>query len=102
MRVFLGTNAWLSATVFSGLCEELRVQCADRGRLLSSALIRSEADEVLQRKFPQVSNACADLFVTGYKRVLGWKPVPHTAGHLRMVSPRDAWGILMGGPSQPH
>lgn len=137
MRVFLDTHVWLSATIFSGLCEELVIQCADRGWLLSSALIRSEAHEVLQRKFPHAPNACAlfdaswrsaeliadmatpvddndrrlviaaanagaDLFVTGDKRVLGWKPLPHTSGHLRMVSPRDAWGIMMGDPSPPH
>ena len=135
MKVFLDTNVWLSATIFSGLCEELVLQCADRGWLLSSALVRAEAHEVLGRKFPRVPRAMAlfdaswqaaeliedvpepaddndrrlviaaaragaDLFVTGDKRVLGWKPMPHAAGHLRMVSPRHAWGLLMGDPAQ--
>ena len=134
MRVFLDTNVWLSATIFSGLCEELVIQCAERGWLLSSTLVRAEAHEVLLRKFPHAPNACglfdvswnvaeqiadatepvddndrrlviaaaaagADLFVTGDKRVLGWKPMSRGAGHLRMVSPRDAWGILMCGPA---
>jgi predicted nucleic acid-binding protein len=135
VKVFLDTNVWLSATIFSGLCEELVVQCAERGWLTSSALIRTEAHEVLQRKFPRTANACAlfdaswqvatliedvaepaddndrrlvkaaalagvDLFVTGDKRVLGWKEVRGaSATTLRMVSPRDAWGLLMGKPA---
>lgn len=133
MKVFLDTNVWLSATIFSGLCEELLLQCADRGWLLGSALVRAEAHEVLQRKFPHAPNACAlfdaswrvarmiedvahpaddndrrlvaaaamagaDLFVTGDKRVLGWKAVPQASGTLRIVTPRDAWGLLTGGP----
>ena len=132
MKVFLDTNVWLSATIFSGLCEELLVQCADRGWLLGSALVRAEAHAVLQDKFPQVPNACAlfdaswrvvrmiddvahpaddndrrlvaaaamagaDLFVTGDKRVLGWKTAARASGRLRIVTPRDAWGLLMGG-----
>lgn len=131
MKVFLDTNVWLSATIFSGLCEELLLQCAERGWLLSSALVQTEAHEVLVRKFPLTPNACAlfdaswqaaqliadvaepaddndrrlvaaaaaagaDLFVTGDKRVLGWKPVQGASSTLRMVSPRDAWGVLMG------
>jgi predicted nucleic acid-binding protein len=139
VKVFLDTNVWLSATIFSGLCEELVLQGADRGCLLSSPLIRAEAHEVLQRKFPHVPQACAlfdaswrvaqlvddvpapaddndrrlvtaaalvgaDLFVTGDKRVLGWKTVSHTAGTLRIVTPRDAWGLLMvsSAPSANH
>lgn len=133
MKVFLDTNVWLSATIFSGLCEELLLQCADRGCLLGSPLVRAEAHEVLQRKFPHTPNACAlfdaswraarmvediahpaddndrrlvaaaamagaDLFVTGDKRVLGWKAVPQGSGAMRIVTPRDAWGLLMGGP----
>ena len=132
MTVFLDTNVWLSATIFSGLCEELLLQCADRGWLLGSALVRAEAHAVLQDKFAQVPNACAlfdaswrvvrmiddvahpaddndrrlvaaaamagaDLFVTGDKRVLGWKTVALASGRLRIVTPRDAWGLLMGG-----
>lgn len=131
MKVFLDTNVWLSATIFSGLCEELLLQCAERGCLLSSALVRTEAHEVLRRKFPQAPQACelfdaswqeaflipdvaqpaddndrrlvtaaaaagASLFVTGDKRVLAWKRVKGPAGDLRIVSPRDAWGVLMG------
>lgn len=59
MRIFLDTNVWLSATIFSGLCEELVLQCADRSWLLSSALVQAEAHEVLARKFPQAPHACA-------------------------------------------
>ncbi len=38
--------------------------------------------------------ASADLFVTGDKRVLGWKQ----SGTLRIVTPREAWIILFA----PH
>ena len=133
MKVFLDTNVWMSATIFSGLCEELVLQSAERGELLSRALVQFEAHEVFKRKFPNVSQACAlfdaswriaqliadvtepdndndrrlvtaasmagaDLFVTGDKRVLGWKTVAREQGHMRIVSPRDAWGALgVGG-----
>lgn len=131
MKVFLDTNVWMSATIFSGLCEELVLQSAERGELLSSALVQFEAHEVFKRKFPHVPQACtlfdaswrvaqliadvaepandndrrlvtaasmagADLFVTGDKRVLGWKHVQSTTSTLRIVSPREAWGILAG------
>lgn len=36
----------------------------------------------------------ADIFVTGNKRVLGWKQ----SGTLRIVTPREAWIILFA----PH
>ena len=52
MKVFLDTNVWLSGVVFAGLCDDILVQCADRGWLVSSELIRAEAHEVLERKFP--------------------------------------------------
>ena len=57
MKVFLDTNVWLSATVFAGLCEDIVVQCADRGWLASSYLVRIEAHEVLGRKFPNQTEA---------------------------------------------
>lgn len=131
MKVFLDTKVWLSAVIFSGLCEELLVQCAERSCLLSSVLVQTEAHEVLRRKFPRTPNACAlfdtswqlaqllmdvdeprddndqrlvtaaasggaDLFVTGDKRVLAWQQVAAPHGVLRIVSPRDAWVLLMG------
>jgi predicted nucleic acid-binding protein len=49
MKVFLGTNVWLSATIFSGLCQELVRMCAERGGLYSSLLIQLEAHEVVKR-----------------------------------------------------
>jgi predicted nucleic acid-binding protein len=55
--VFPDTNVWLSATLFPGLCESLIVECADRGWLISSALVRREAHAVLERKFPHVPDA---------------------------------------------
>ena len=61
MKVFLDTKVWLSATVFAGLCEDIVVQCAGRGWLVSSDLVRTEAHEVLCRKFAQMPQAC-DLF----------------------------------------
>lgn len=129
MKVFLDTHVWLSATIFSGLCEELVLQCAQRGWLLSSALVRAEAHDVLLRKFPQAPNACAmfdaawqaaqiipdmtepaadddrrlvtaaaavdaDLFVTGDKRVLGWRSWERATGMMQIVAPRMAWGVL--------
>jgi predicted nucleic acid-binding protein len=57
MKVFLDTNVWLSATVFAGLCEDIVVQCADRGWLVSSHLVRVEAHEVIGRKFPYQTEA---------------------------------------------
>lgn len=66
MKVFLDTNVWLSATIFSGLCEELLLVCAERGGLHSSLLIQVEAHEVLKRKFPKTLNAC-DLFDASFQ-----------------------------------
>jgi len=57
MRVFLDTNVWLSATIFAGLCEDILLQCADRGWLVSSQLVRTEAHDVLGRKFFQQPEA---------------------------------------------
>lgn len=61
MKVFLDTNVWVSASIFSGLCEELVLQCADRDWLYSSPLVQAEAHEVLARKFPQRPDA-SELF----------------------------------------
>ena len=61
MKVFLDTNGWLSAVVFAGLCDDILVQSADRGWLISSELVRAEAHEVLQRKFPNQA-AAIELF----------------------------------------
>ena len=129
MKVFLDTNVWMSATIFSGLCEALVLEASEHHQLFSSVLVQLEAHEVLQRKFPQVPHACAmfdtawqaaeliadhpepsddndrrlvnaaaaagvDLFVTGDKRVLGWQGVAREQASMRIVSPRDAWGIL--------
>ena len=51
-KVFFDTNVWLSAAVFPGLCAELLLALDTAGhRLLTSALVRAEAHEVLRRKF---------------------------------------------------
>lgn len=132
MKVFLDTNVWLSATVFSGLCEELVLQCAQRDWLISSALVQTEAHEVLLRKFSQALNACelfdaawqaaeliadvaepvgdndrrlvtaaaaagAGLFITGDKRLLGWRTVKRNGDLMQIVRPRAAWEVLFGG-----
>lgn len=131
MKVFLDTNVWLSATIFSGLCEELVLQCTEKGWLISSALVQTEAHQVLARKFPQAPHAAAlfdtvwqaavlipdlaepvddndrrliaaaaaaaDLFVTGDKRVLGWRAVKRAHGVMQIVSPRTAWAVLFAG-----
>ena len=57
LKVFLDTNVWLSATVFSGLCEAILVESAQRGWLVSTTLVREEAHLVLKRKFPNLPNA---------------------------------------------
>ena len=59
MKVFLDTNVWLSATVFSGLCEAILVECHQRQWLLTTPLVQQEAHAVLRRKFPHLPNAVA-------------------------------------------
>ncbi len=59
MKVFLDTNVWLSATVFSGLCEAVLTECAQRQWLLTTRLVQAEAHEVLGRKFPHLPHAQA-------------------------------------------
>lgn len=61
MKVFLDTNVWLSATVFAGLCEAILVECHQRDWLLTTALVQSEAHEVLVRKFPQLPQSQAQF-----------------------------------------
>ncbi len=126
MKIFFDTNVWLSATIFSGLCETLLIECANRQWLITCSLIQTEAHEILTRKFahlpqapllfdaiwyeiPQIdekvdiflddpdkrlvasaTEANADLFVTGDKRILSWK----RSGSMRIVSPREAWDLL--------
>ena len=63
MKVFLDTNVWLSATVFSGLCEAILLECHQREWLLTTPLVQQEAHAVLLRKFPHVPHAMA-LFDT--------------------------------------
>jgi len=129
VKVFLDTNVWLSATIFSGLCEALVTECIDRDWLITCPLVQVEAHEVLKRKFPHIPNgpalfdavwneaprvpdvaepgddndarlvaaavaAGAGLFVTGDRRVLGWKQ----SGKMRIVTPREAWVMLFA----PH
>lgn len=51
-KVFFDTNVWLSAAVYPGLCAELLLALDAAGhRMLTSELVRTEAREVLQRKF---------------------------------------------------
>ena len=59
MKVFPDTNVWVAAVVFPGLCDALITECADRGWLLTSRLVRREAHAVLSRKFPGVEAAPA-------------------------------------------
>ena len=59
MKVFLDTNVWLSATVFSGLCEAILMECHQREWLLTTPLVQQEAHAVLLRKFPHVPKALA-------------------------------------------
>jgi hypothetical protein len=59
VKVFLDTNVWLSATVFSGLCEAILMECHQREWLLTTPLVQQEAHAVLVRKFPHVPQALA-------------------------------------------
>lgn len=96
MKVFLDTNVWLSATVFSGLCEELLLQCAERGWLHSSPLIRQEAHEVLLRKFPQSPNAC-NLFDAIWQeaQLIDDAPEPANDADARLVAAATAAGVQL-------
>jgi hypothetical protein len=42
----------------------------------------------------EAAAAGADLLITGGKRVLGWQSAGRESGMLRIVSPREAWGVL--------
>jgi predicted nucleic acid-binding protein len=59
VKVFLDTNVWLSATVFAGLCEAVLTESAQRNWLVTTRLVRSEAHEVLIRKFPHLPQSLA-------------------------------------------
>lgn len=94
MKIFLDTNVWLSATIFSGLCEELLLQCAERGGLYSSLLIQVEAHEVLKRKFPKTPNAC-DLFDASFQaaQLLADCDQPRDDNDRRLVAAAIAAGM---------
>ena len=94
MKVFLDTNVWLSATIFSGLCEELVLQCAERGWLVSSALVQAEAHEVLARKFPQAPQAAA-LFDAAWQEatLIADLPEPADDNDQRLVNAAAAAGV---------
>jgi putative PIN family toxin of toxin-antitoxin system len=52
VKIFLDTNVWLSALIFSGLCAELLAVVDESSHeLLTSELVKTEVLEVLQRKF---------------------------------------------------
>ena len=57
MKVFPDTNVWISGAIFPGLCADLLVECVDRDWLLTSALVRQEAHQVLTEKFPMRTDA---------------------------------------------
>ena len=96
MKVFLDTNVWLSATVFSGLCDEILQQCASRGWLYSSPLIRREAHEVLQRKFARNPQAC-DLFDAVWQaaQLIDDVEQPTNDHDARLVAAASAAGMEM-------
>ena len=94
MKVFLDTNVWLSATIFSGLCEELLLQCAERGGLYSSLLIQVEAHDVFKLKFPKTLNAC-DLFDASFQaaQLILDSDEPRDDNDLRLVTAAIAAGM---------
>ena len=87
MKVFSDTNVWLSAMIFSGLCEELVLVCAERGELYSSLLIQAEAHVVLKRKFPKTPNAC-ELFDASFQaaQLIVDCAEPHDDNDRRLVA----------------
>ena len=96
MKVFLDTNVWLSATVFSGLCEELLLQCSARHWLYTSALVRLEAHEVLRRKFATNPQAC-DLFdaVWQVAQLIDDVAEPADDNDARLVAAASAAGVAL-------
>jgi len=94
MKVFLDTNVWLSATIFSGLCEELVLVCAERGGLYSSLLIQIEAHDVLKRKFPKTLNAC-ELFDASFQaaQLIADCDEPQDDNDRRLVAAASAAGM---------
>ncbi len=62
MKVFLDTHVWLSGLVFSGLCEDIILRCAQAQTLYSSQLIRNEVQAVLVRKFEAVAPKVIPMF----------------------------------------
>lgn len=93
MRVFLDTHVWLSATMFSGLCEALLTECADHGWLVTSTLIREEAQAVLERKFPHLPQAAA-LFDSVWLEAERIPDLPMPSGNndARLVAAASAAG----------
>ena len=53
--------------------------------------VADPADDADARLVAAAHAASADVFITGDQRVLGWDP----RGSLRIVSPRQAWGMLV-------
>jgi predicted nucleic acid-binding protein len=54
-------------------------------------------DDNDRRLIAAAAAAAADLFVTGDKRVLGWRAVKRAHGVMQIVSPRTAWAVLFAG-----
>ena len=96
MKVFLDTNVWLSATIFSGLCDEIVLQCAERGWLYSSPLIQLEAHDVLKRKFPKAPNAC-ELFDASFQtaQLIADCDEPQDDNDRRLVAASIAAGMSL-------
>lgn len=61
MRVFLDTNVWVAALATRGLCAELLEQCLARHAVLTSALLRAEFDDVVERKLAPAPATWAEI-----------------------------------------
>ena len=94
MKVFLDTNVWLSAVVFAGLCEALLAQCADNDWLVTTPLVREEAREVLERKFPHLPVA-QTLFDQVWSAAVCLQDVAEPAddNDVRLVAAAKAAGV---------
>lgn len=53
-------------------------------------VVPTPADDADARLTAAAAHAGADLFITGDKRVLGWR----THAAMRIVNPRQAWALL--------
>lgn len=82
--------------MFSGLCEAILVESAQRGWLVSTTLVREEAHLVLKRKFPNLPNA-PSLFdaVWAQAEVIADESEPVNDNDKRLVRAASQAGVAV-------